>query len=94
MMVTAGAIPHFWTAVEDCLVTFHNLPRCVAAEKVTSLLRRLPVASNDSPSALSDLIYHAEPWWIACDLADHELPIAEHQQKYERLLMENGLTSR
>ena len=93
-MVTAAVAPHFWAAVEDCLVTFHQLKRCEAAEKVTSLWRRLPTALDDSNPAFSDMIYHAEPWQIACNLADHDLPIAGHQRAYRALLIRNGLIGR
>ncbi len=93
-MTTAAVAPHFWAAVEDCLVTFHALKPCEAAEKVTSLWRRLPIALDDSNSAFSDMIYHAEPWQIACNLANHDLPVAEHQPAYQALLLRNGLIAR
>ena len=93
-MVTAEVAPHFWAAVEDCLVTFHQLNHCEAAEKVTRLGRRLPTALDDSNPAFSDIIYHAEPWQIACNLVDHDLPIAGHQPAYQALLIRNGLIGR
>jgi hypothetical protein len=90
-MVAASVVPHFWAAVEDCLVTFHQLKRCDAAEKVTSLWRRLPTVLDDSNPAFSEMIYHAEPGQIACNLASHDLPIAEYQTAYQALLERNGL---
>jgi len=90
-MVAAAVTPRFWAAVEDCLVTFHQLKRCEAAEKVTTLWRRLPTALDDSQPAMSDMIYHAEPWQIACNLADSDLPVAGHQAAYRALLVRNGL---
>jgi hypothetical protein len=39
------------------------------------------------------MIYHAEPLQIACNLANHELSISEHQQEYQALLKRNGLTA-
>lgn len=93
-MVSAAVAPHFWAAVEDCLVTFHQLKRCDAADKVTSLWRRLPAALDDSNPAFSDMIYHAEPWQIACNLAGSDLPVAGHQPEYQALLLRNGLISR
>jgi hypothetical protein len=91
-MVTAAVASHFWAAVEDCLVTFHQVNRREAAEKVTSLWRRLPTTKADSPSEFADMIYHAEPWQIACNLANQDLPIAEYQAAYQELLARNGLT--
>jgi hypothetical protein len=92
-MVIAAIAPHFWSAVEDCLVTFHHLTRCEASETVTGLWRRLPLTLDDSNPAFSDMIYHAEPWQIACNLADNDLPIADHQPEYQTLLERNGLLS-
>jgi hypothetical protein len=93
-MITAAIAPHFWAAVEDCLVTFHQLNPSDAAEKVMSLWRRLPTALQDSDPAFSDMIYHAEPWQIACNLVNRDLPIAEYQPKYQALLLRNGLIAR
>jgi hypothetical protein len=92
-METAAVAPRFWAAVEGCLVTFHKLKPCEAAEIVTGLWRRLPTALDDSTPAFADMIYHAEPWQIACNLANHDLPIAEHELAYKGLLERNGLTA-
>ena len=90
-MVSASIAPHFWAAVEDCLVTFHQLPRCQAAEKVTSLWRRLPT-EFDNDAAFSEMIYHADPWQIACNIADKDLPVTQNQSAYQALLVRNGLS--
>jgi hypothetical protein len=89
-MVTAAVAPHFWAAVEECLVTFHERRQCEAAEMVTDLWRRLPTMLDNSTPAFGDMIYHAETWQIACNLANHELSISEHQQEYQALLIRNG----
>jgi hypothetical protein len=91
-MLTGEVAPHFWAAVEDCLVTFHQLKRCEAAERVTSLWRRIPTKVDESKS-FADMIYHAEPWRIACNLAHRDLEIAEYQGKYQEVLKQNGLIS-
>ena len=93
-MVAATSAAHFWAAVEDCLVTFHQFRRCEAADKVTSLWRRLPAAVEDSNPAFSDMIYHAEPWQIACNLADREMAIGQRKKQYQALLIWNGLLAR
>jgi hypothetical protein len=87
----AAVAPHFWAAVEDCLVTFRKVRPCEAAEIVSSLWRRLPTALDASTPAFADMIYHAEPWQIACNLANHDLPIVEHKPAYQALLLRNGL---
>jgi hypothetical protein len=83
-MVQAGAASNFWAAVEDCLVQFHNLERDAAAEKVTSLWRRLPRGEGPEPT-FGDMIYHAEPWYIACNLT------AQYESDYRSLLRQNDL---
>jgi len=60
-------------------------------EKVICLWRGLPTKLEGSGSAFSDMIYHAEPWQIACNLAGKDLEVAEHRQAYQALLVRNGL---
>jgi hypothetical protein len=90
-MVQAGAATSFWAAVEDCLVQFHNMERDTAAQKVTGLWRRLPKDSS-SEASLDDMIYHAEPWYLACNLAGRELVLSQYQSAYEVVLRQNGLS--
>src|SRR5271165_2793969 len=90
MDVPAVAL-NFWAAVEDCLVTFHHFPRNQAAETVAGLLQRLPTTIDDGKPGLEDMIYHAEPWQIACNLANEDFPVVEHQPEYQALLARNGL---
>jgi hypothetical protein len=73
------------------LVTFHQLDRPEAAEMVTSLWRRLPTAQDCAHPGFEDMIYHAEPWQIACNLANSDLLIDGHQETYQSLLVRNGL---
>lgn len=82
--------PRFWAAVEDCLVSFHQINRSEAAEKVNSLGRGL-TAYSDEKLRFSGMIYHAEAWQIACNLASHDLPIGQHQKEYDALLAQHGL---
>ena len=92
-MVASRSVRHFWSAVEDCLVTFHRLEPSKAAVAVTSLLHRLPTSLNDGDTAFADMIYHAEPWQIACNLAGNDIAIAAHQSAYQALLRRNELAS-
>ncbi len=92
-MVRASTASHFWAAIEDCLVRFHHFERSKAAEKVTALWRQLPngpSANCDEPS-FDDMIYHAEPWYIACNLAGEDLPISRYQSEYRDILRQNQL---
>jgi len=92
-MVQASAASHFWAAVEDCLVAFHRFERDTAAERVTAFWRQLPRGPNekcDEPS-FEDMIYHAEPWYIACNLAEKDLPLDRYQSEYRDVLRRNEL---
>jgi hypothetical protein len=92
-MVQASAAAHFWSAVEDCLVRFHQFEREKAAEKVTVMWRQLPRGPEtkcNEPS-FDDMIYHAEPWHIACNLAGEDLPLNPYQSEYREVLRQNQL---
>lgn len=92
-MVQAAMASSFWAAVEDCLVQFHAFERDQAAEMVTGLWRRLSrtTSPDAEPSLFDDMIFHAEPWRIACNLAARELPFDEYRSAYEAVLKQNNL---
>lgn len=102
-MVTPRMAAEFWAAVEECLVQFHNLQRCDAASRVTSLWKRLadiPSPPSDAAEneieklderSFDEMIYHAEPWYIACNLANEEIPLDPHRTAYEQILKQNQL---
>ncbi|MBV9039255.1 MAG: hypothetical protein JO182_32525 [Acidobacteriaceae bacterium] len=92
-MVSAITAAHFWAAVEDCLVQFHQMERSQAAMKVTELWRRLPTEPKPrcGEPLLDEMIYHAEPWYIACNLAGAEPTLDFYQAAYTDVLKKNGL---
>jgi hypothetical protein len=98
-MVATTQAAEFWAAVEDCLVEFHNFTRPEAAQKVTDLWRRLSDVAhslcsdsqNSASNRFADMIYHAEPWYIACNLAENEIPIGAQQGAYDNILRRNHL---
>jgi hypothetical protein len=94
-MAKARLVAGFWAAVEDCLVQIHQIPRPEAALKITGLLRRLAnISSTISEKAgptFDDMIYHEEPWYIACNLANSEKPLEQHRAAYEQILKANQL---
>jgi hypothetical protein len=98
-MVGSKQAADFWAAVEDCLVQFHRISRGSAAEKVTDLWRRLgnltlpPAKENGGTGTqFDDMIYHAEPWYIACNLAEKEIPLDERNRGvYQQILRQNHL---
>jgi hypothetical protein len=98
--IPANFVTEFWAVVEDCLVNFHDFSRNEAALKVTSLWRRLadinPVRSLDteykeSSQTFDDMIYHSEPWYVACNLAEKDISLAQHRDAYDQILRQNHL---
>jgi hypothetical protein len=87
-VVSVELASHFWTVVEECLIQFHDFERNRAAKEVAGLRHRLAqdAALDVGEPSFDDLIYHAEPWYIACDLAGDELPLDGHWLAYESLL--------
>jgi len=91
--------PAFWAAVEDCLVEFHRFSRSMAAEKVIDFRQRLENISipstgerrGETGPALADMIYHAEPWYLACNLAGEEIALAPNRTAYDEILVKNQL---
>ena len=94
----------FWLAVRDCLVEFHNFQSEKAAETVIGLRSRvsevnIPVSSkdnkghgNDQEVGLQDMIYHAEPWSIACNITGEELTLDDCKwPQYQQILSRNQL---
>ncbi len=90
-MVTATLAIRFWLTVEDCLVIFHGFARPDAAAMVTNLWRRLPWSPTGTDSS-DDIIYHAEPFDIACNLAGRPLSVLDHQSEYQAMQVRNGMS--
>ena len=59
----------FWHAVELCLEEFHAYPRDMASRRIYDYRRTL---EKLTPEGL--LVYHDEPFYLACDLAGEQLP--------------------
>jgi hypothetical protein len=99
-MIGANLAAEFWAAVEDCLVSFHRFSRNDAAGKVTEVWRRLANLESATSSAetaqgiqnpFQDMIYHAEPWYLACNLANQEKDLSQYRIQYEQILKQNHL---
>jgi len=82
----------FWKIVEDCLVAFHNQNASAAQKKVCDYRERLAdEARQFGPDWMEDLVYHAEPWQLACDLTGVQLDLNDYRAEYETLQSRNGL---
>jgi hypothetical protein len=73
----------FWGAVEDCLVEFHGLSRHDAKKKSKDLRKRI----ESPPKGISsNILYHDEPFDVACDIAGTPLNLSQYRQQYEGIL--------
>jgi len=90
-MIEASLACYFWSAIEDFLVQFHNFERSLAAETATTCLRQLPTPAGEHFGGLcaDHMIYHAEPWYIACNLAQQDLSLSQYQREYRNVLRRN-----
>ncbi len=64
----------FWASVRGCLVKFHSYPKNRARIEAASLrgkIERLPREVD------GDVIYHDEPFYVACDVAGMHDPEAQ-----------------
>jgi hypothetical protein len=94
MMVDASLSVGFWQTVKDCLVEFHQMPRAAADDRVRDLLRKLSAAAETAePSTCRDMIYHEEPWYIACNLAGASMPLEPFWMHYREIVARNGLAA-
>lgn len=86
-MIDIQAKNAFWSVVEDCLVEIHKLSRMDAQTRVNDLRCQV-----DSPPAglSSDVIYHEEPFDVACDLAGKRLSLTPHRGQYDGILQRHN----
>ena len=76
----------FWDLVLECLVEFHGLNHADAYQNSAKLRGRLRESSRpDDMLYPSDMVYHEEPFYIACSLTDQHLKLedAEYRMRYQ-----------
>ena len=91
-MLTKSDKSTFWKTVELCLVAFHKFSPNQAKVKVRGF--RHEIESDDKPTDIG-MIYHEEPFILACDIAGEQLDIGKYQKKYQALLHQthSGITN-
>jgi hypothetical protein len=82
-MKTSNVIPkdeqdHFWVVVRQCIRKFHS--RC--ASRTLPKAARLRRKVNDMPVEQMELFYHAEPFDVACNLANDPLDVKDYLDEY------------
>lgn len=98
--VTPALAGLYWTVVEDCLVKFHSFSREDAVKRVRDYLNRLAThlaslpwnaVNSEEQHKYDDMIYHEEPWYVACNLAQTQIPIESYVAAYHEILRRNHL---
>ena len=79
----------YWARVKGCLVNFHDYSPNQAARKVSELQTKFPIASR-KPSV--ELIYHIEPFQLACKITQRKLSVKDYVAKYQQILAETSIS--
>src|SRR3954471_19583329 len=98
-MADSLQVSRFWMVVEECLITFHNLDPSRAAQKIADTRLKLltgvkELNGRSRPPQFRNLIYHAEPWYIACNLAGNQISVDKHLPAYQKILSRIGSKER
>jgi hypothetical protein len=80
-MVSSECSNEYWFVVEKCLVKFHHISLPTARKKIQNLKKRLAEGKTSN-----DLIYHVEPFELACDIGKQDLCLDEYWSEYEKVL--------
>ena len=83
MVIPTQAKEAFWKAVEACLVQFHHFQSPDAKQAIKHFQKKLKDAS---PPLGGEMVYHEEPFYLACDLAGQQLDLASHRESYDKVL--------
>jgi hypothetical protein len=74
----------FWKTVEDCLIGIHEMDKHEARRRVGEFRKGLPISVHpDRQGEVNLMIYHEEPYYIACDIAQADVPLEEHKKEYD-----------
>jgi hypothetical protein len=81
---------YYWKTTEDCLVEFHGFSRTSAIASTDGYRIRLDEAAKEAgPEWMEDLVFHQDPFNLACDLTGNDLPWDEHRTAYQRIMARN-----
>ena len=82
-----AAQERYWRTIHDCLTALHHWSPAQTDDAIARLRKRLAVREDpDFPV----MIYHAEPFEVACDIAGQQLDYAAHREAYEAILHRAG----
>jgi hypothetical protein len=80
---TSAAQKRYWRVVHGCSTDLHDWSAPAADDAIARLRERL--AAREDPD-FPLMIYHAEPFDVACDLADQQLDYAANREVYEAII--------
>lgn len=83
----------FWDVVSECLVKFHSLNPAGASEQSAKLRGRLWELDRPAVKVYpSDMVYHEEPFYIACSLMKRPLKLedSDYRERYQAILQGHG----
>lgn len=67
----------YWFIVEECLVKFHDMDLITARKEIQGIKDRL---------GQNNLIYHVEPFELACDIGKKDLEINDYWNDYREII--------
>lgn len=80
----------FWDVTAECLVRFHGMDHDEAHKTLIDLRARLRQVPGSIRQDAANLIYHEEPFYVACHAAGRDLSLAEHRDAYDEILHRHG----
>ncbi len=85
-MVSAEAKAAFWDLVAACLEHFHGFSEHEAHRRAAHTRRRI-----ESLGSSGTIVYHAEPFHLAEDIAGKQIPLqGDIAQRYDELIEQFG----
>ncbi len=82
-MIPDLEVDAFWAATVECLVRFHGHTYADARAGVAGFRDRISRAPVSRPD---EMVYHDEPFNVACDIAGRELDRFAVMHEYDRIL--------
>lgn len=79
----------YWAIVIDCLERFHGFTHrqaLSASRDLRDVIESPRYQDAPPPGYDSELFYHNEPFYVACDVAGRELDLHEHRAEYDMLV--------
>lgn len=84
-MIPQVEVDAFWAATVECLVRFHGHTCAGAREGVAAFRDRIARAPVSRPE---EMVYHDEPFNVACSIAGRELDRFRLIDEYDHILDE------